>query len=153
MRYSPTDKKGRIHTSLITVAVLKAPDTTQLTIKESDIEFRTLRAFGKGGQHSSKTESGVVLKHTPTGIEAKSTSDRSQHANKELALEVLKSRIFEHFHSKEEEDTSSSRSKQVGTGHRSDKIRTIRVCDNTVKCERTGKIKSFKEYAKGNLEF
>jgi peptide chain release factor 1 len=94
MRNSPTDKNGRIHTSLITVAVLRIPEKQEVEIKDSDLDFRFLRASSKGGQHANKTESGVVIKHIPTGLEVKSHSDRSQHVNKELALEILRSKLL-----------------------------------------------------------
>ena len=151
MRHSPTDSKGRIHTSLITVAVLKVPEKNEFVLDESDCVYRTIRAFGAGGQHSNKTESGVVVKHTPTGIECRSTSDRSQHANKALALDALKSKLYELEQTKENKEISNNRKSQVGSGHRSDKIRTIRVVDNVVKCEITGKNKPLKEYLKGKL--
>ena len=152
MRNSPTDKRGRVHTSLITVAVMKVPDCKELNIKESDCEFRFIRASSKGGQHANKTESGVVVKHIPTRIEAKSTSDRSQHENKAVALDVLKSRLYQLKQFESELQATKQRIKH-GSGHRSDKIRTIRVNDNIVKCEISGKTKSLKEYLKGDLDF
>lgn len=151
MRHSQTDSKGRVHTSLITVAVLKVPEINEFILDESDCVYRFIRASSSGGQHANKTESGVVVKHTPSGLEAKSTSDRSQHANKILALDVLKSKLYEIEQSKTNSDINNNRQSQVGSGHRSDKIRTIRVVDNLVKCEITGKNKPLKEYLKGNL--
>lgn len=153
MRVSPTDKKGRIHTSLITVAVLKVPQNNELILNESEYEFRFIRASSKGGQHANKTESGVVVKHKKTGIEVKSVSDRSQHINKTLALELLKSKLFEINKQKIESKTDQDRHTQIGSGHRSDKVRTCRVVDNIVKCEITGRTKSYKEYLKGNIQF
>ena len=94
MRFSPTDKKGKVHTSLITVAVLRVPENKEITIKESDIECRFIRAFGSGGQKQQKCETGVIVRHIPSGIESKSTKDRSQHVNKALALDLLRSRFL-----------------------------------------------------------
>lgn len=153
MRVSPTDKKGRIHTSLITVAVLKVPETNELSLSESEYEFRFIKASSKGGQHANKTESGVVIKHKSTGIEVKSVSDRSQQCNKLLAIEMLKSKLFEMKQNDQIQQTTKERYTQVGSGHRSDKIRTSRVTDNLVKCEVTGKTKSYKEYCKGHIDF
>jgi peptide chain release factor 1 len=153
MRVSPTDKKGRIHTSLITVAVLRVPETNELTLNSSDYEFRFVKASSKGGQHANKTESGVVIKHKATGIEVKSVSDRSQQVNKTFALEMLKSKLLQLQEASEIQKTDNVRSQQIGSGHRSDKIRTIRVVDNSVKCEMTNKTKSYKEYCKGHIEF
>lgn len=153
MRVSPTDKRGRIHTSLITVAVLPIIKTNSIQLKESEYEFRFIRASSKGGQHANKTESGVVVKHKATGIEAKSTKDRSQMVNKETALEILVSRLASLQQINSQKSLDYNRTKQVGSGHRSDKIRTARVVDNTVKCELTGKTKSYREYYKGLITF
>ena len=153
MRSSPTDNKGRTHTSLITVAVYKYREPVEITINNSDLEFRYLRAFGKGGQRSNKVETGCIIKHLPTNIEAKSTSDRSQHINKQLAMEELKLRLSNFYQNTIDNQVNNNRSDLIGTGHRSDKVRTIRVNDNTVKCEITGMTKSFKDYSKGYIDF
>jgi peptide chain release factor 1 len=148
-----TEKNGRTHTSIITVAVLKIPEDHELKIKDSDIEYRFIRASSKGGQHANKTESGVVVKHLTSGIEAKSTSDRSQHINKQLAVDALKSKLFEKEQIQKQSGINNNRSDQIGTGHRSDKIRTIRYIDGIVKCEVTGQTKSLNSYLKGDITF
>lgn len=153
MRVSPTDKKGRVHTSLITVAVLPIKPLKQIALQESDCSFRFIKASSKGGQHANKTNSGVVLKHLPTGLEIKSTSDRSQHVNKEIALEILSTKLSSLASNNYNSKLEYQRSNQIGSGHRSDKIRTVRVVDNIVKCELTNKTISFKEYYKGFIEF
>lgn len=153
IRTPPTEKRGRTHTSVITVAVLKIPEETEFKLNLKEVEFRFIRAFGKGGQHQQKTESGVIARHLPSGIEAKSTSDRSQHTNKELALECLKSRIFESIQKNSLNNINSIRSQCIGTGHRSDKIRTIKFTDNIVKCEITQQTKDLKSYLKGDILF
>ena len=153
MRISPTDKKKRVHTSLITVAVLKVPKNNEFIFNESECEYRFIKSYGKGGQNAQKNSCGVIIKHIPTGIEAKSTSERSQLTNKELALDLLKSRLFELEQNKTQSNLEIMRSNQIGSGHRSDKIRTIRYVDNIVKCELTGKTKSLNSYLKGEINF
>lgn len=153
IRTPPTEKRGRTHTSIVTVAVLKIPEIHEYNLKESEVEFRFIRASTSGGQKANKTECGVIAKHIPTGTEAKSISDRSQHANKILAIDVLKSRLFQEEQSKINSNTNYERSNQIGSGHRSDKTRTIRVADNIVKCEITGKTISLNSYLKGNINF
>jgi len=153
MRVSPTDKKGRVHTSLITVSVLKVPENNELNFKESDCEYRFIKSYGNGGQNAQKNSCGVIIKHLPTGLEAKSTSERSQLTNKTLALDALKSKLFEIQEKERQSSLDSNRKKQIGSGHRSDKIRTIRCLDGIVKCEISGRTKSLKAYLKGELEF
>ena len=148
-----TEKRGRTHTSVITVAVLKEPEKHELLLNDKDLEFRFVRAFGKGGQHSNKTESGVIVKHKPPGIEAKSTSDRSQHINKDYALSSLKAKLFELQSTQSKTQESNLPNSLTGTGHRSDKIRTIRYVDGVVKCEITGNTKSLNSYLKGDIVF
>lgn len=132
---------------------MAVPKENEFQLKESDIEFRFSKGEGKGGQHMQKTESVVYAKHKPSGIEVKSGSERSQHHNKTIALEMLKSKLFEDQQSKNEGASNQSRKKQIGSGMRGDKIRTIRTQEGIVKCDVTGKTTSWASYQKGNIEF
>ena len=153
VRTPPTEKRGRTHTSIITVAVLKIPEKTELNINESDIEFRFIKSFGNGGQSSQKNMTGVFAKHLPTNIEAKCTSERSQLSNKNSALEVLKSRLYEIQQNKSAQNTNDNRRSQITSGNRAEKSKTIKVNDNIVKDEITGRSTSYKQYSKGYINF
>jgi peptide chain release factor 1 len=149
-RCPPNEKRGRIHTSTITVAVLPPVKNSNLSLNSKDIEWSTCRGSGAGGQHRNKTESAVIAKHTPSGISVRVESERSQHANKMSALHLLQSKIAEMERSKLYEDRSSDRKKQVGSGMRGDKRRTIRVQDGTVVDHITCKTWRYKDYVRGD---
>lgn len=129
-RIPVTEKKGRIHTSTVTVAVLPEEEENNdyFNIKDVQVEYST--AQGAGGQHVNKTESAVILIHTPTGIKVKIQDERSQHKNKEKAFKILKFRVKEFIESKEQEKLSEERWSQVGTGARNEKIRTYNFPQN-----------------------
>ena len=151
-RCPPTEKRGRIHTSTITVAVLPVPKI-QDQIKESDIDFRTTRSSGNGGQHIQKTDSAVIATHIPTGISVRCENERSQHKNKAFAVQFLSAKVAEVKSAKAHNDRNSFRKEQIGSGARSETMRTVRMQDNKVVCERTGNTKSLKEYERGNILF
>lgn len=137
-RIPATEKQGRIHTSTASVAILPIFKKTDIVIPESDLEFETSRSGGKGGQNVNKVETAVRVIHIPTGFDVRSTSQRSQIANKERALELLKSRLQQIKDDEEERKYSANRSSQIGTADRSEKIRTYnypqdRVTDHRVK--------------------
>lgn len=123
-----------------------------VSLNKDDIEFRYMRGSGNGGQHKNVTDSCVVAKHLPTGIEAR-CDGRSQHQNKATVLEVLRSRIYEKQQASHDASTSRLRKEQVGSGMRGDKIRTIRYQDNKVKCELTGRTIELTKYLKGHIQF
>lgn len=134
-RVPKTETQGRIHTSAATVAVLPEPDEVQVEIKPGDLEVETMRAGGAGGQHVNKTESAIRLwykKGTPEQIEVKCQDGRSQHKNKEQAMRVLRSRIFEFQQEKLHRERSENRKGQIGTGGRTDRIRTYNFPQNRV---------------------
>jgi peptide chain release factor 1 len=134
-RVPKTEAQGRIHTSAATVAVLPEPDEAQVEIKDSDIEWERMRAGGAGGQHVNKTESAVRLwykRGTPDELEVKCQDERSQHKNFERALRILRSRIFERQQQKLHKERAEARRSMIGSGDRSDRIRTYNFPQNRV---------------------
>lgn len=150
-RIPPSEKRGRVHTSSVTVAVLDDKQSTQVELDYSDIEFRTYKAGGKGGQHRNKTDSAVEVTHLPTGIISKCDSERSQYQNKQLALELLERKLNDQFSNAYLTQRSEERRAQVGTGLRSDKIQTVQEQNGHVVNHITGKKLSLKRYLKGDI--
>ena len=119
-----TEAKGRVHTSAVTVAVLPEADEVEVVVNEADIRLDVFRASGAGGQHVNRTESAVRLTHIPTGTVVECQAERSQHKNREAAMKMLKTRIFEAAVRKHEDEIAARRKTLVSTGDRSAKIRT-----------------------------
>lgn len=136
-RVPVTEAQGRVHTSAATVAVLPVPETIEIEIRDSDLRIERMRSSGAGGQHVNKTESAIRMTHIPTGISA-SSSEKSQHVNREKALEVLKVRLYEKERSERDKARAESRTSQVGSGDRSQKIRTYNFPENRVTDHRIG---------------
>lgn len=130
-RIPPTERKGRVHTSTVTVAVFPIEDHAPLRLLERDIETFTTRDSGPGGQHRNKTDSCVVMRHKPTGIEAKSAT-KSQHRNRIMARQMLEARVAAFLGEKAKQQETDHRKAMVGSGMRGDKIRTYRVRDDQV---------------------
>jgi peptide chain release factor 1 len=131
-RVPKTESQGRVHTSAATVAVMPKFEEEEIDIRKDDLKTDTFRAQGAGGQHVNKTESGVRFTHLPTGIVAESTDSRSQHKNREIALQRLFVKIQEAAREKSYQEQKSQRKSLVGTGDRSDKIRTYNYPQNRV---------------------
>ncbi len=123
-RVPDTETQGRIHTSAATVAVLPEAEEVDVSINETDLKIDTMRAQGAGGQHVNKTESAIRLTHLPTGIVVFMQEERSQHRNREKAMAVLRARIFDQRRQKIDTERAADRKAQVGSGDRSERIRT-----------------------------
>lgn len=123
-RVPETESQGRIHTSTVTVAVLPEADEVELEINPADLKTDVFRASGAGGQHINKTESAVRITHLPTGLIVECQDERSQHKNKDKAMKVLRARLFEALQQEQNDKIASERKMQVGTGDRSERIRT-----------------------------
>jgi peptide chain release factor 1 len=147
-RIPPNERKGRVHTSTVTVSVLEVSDRPTTDVNDDDIELRTTKGSGPGGQHRNKTESCVVAVHRPTGISVKIDS-RSQHQNKQLAIATLKARVMEQARQRAGAAVAAERKQQVGSGMRGDKVRTYREQDDQVTDHRTGKKFSLKMWKRG----
>jgi peptide chain release factor 1 len=123
-RVPDTESSGRLHTSAATVAVLPEAEDVDIQINESDIKIDTYRASGAGGQHVNKTESAIRITHNPSGLVVTCQDESSQHKNKDKAMKVLRTRLFEQEQLKRQEEISKQRKSMVSTGDRSAKIRT-----------------------------
>lgn len=123
-RVPETEAQGRIHTSTVTVAVLPEVEEVELEINPSDLQVDTYRAGGAGGQHVNKTESAIRITHLPTGTVVECQDERSQHKNRDKAMKVLRARLYENLCREQNEKIAAERKLQVGTGDRSERIRT-----------------------------
>lgn len=151
-RVSPTERKGRVHTSTITVAVLPEVSEVELKINPEDLEWKATRGSGAGGQHRNVTDSAVILTHLPSKMKIRCESERSQHQNKEIALDILRARLQSIATENATSAYNSERKNQVGSGQRGDKIRTIRLQDDVVVDHQTNKKMSAKLYLKGHID-
>ncbi len=137
-RVPETESQGRIHTSTVTVAVLPEAEEVEVDINPADLIIQTHRSGGAGGQHVNKTESAIRIIHVPTNTIVDCQDERSQHKNKEKAMKILRSRIFENMLAEQNEKIASDRRLQVGSGDRSERIRTYNFPQGRVTDHRIG---------------
>ncbi len=137
-RVPETETQGRIHTSTVTVAVLPEAEEVEVEINPGDLQVDVFRASGAGGQHVNKTESAIRMTHLPTGIVVECQDERSQFKNREKALKILRSRIYEKKQREADEKMAAQRKLQVGTGDRSERIRTYNYPQSRVSDHRIG---------------
>ena len=152
-RVPETEASGRIHTSTATVAVLPVVDDVQIDINPADIKLEVFRASGAGGQHVNKTSSAVRLIHIPTGIVAECQTERSQTQNREYAMKLLQSRLYEKERQERDSKLASERKSQIGSGDRSEKIRTYNYPQGRITDHRIGlSIYQMEDFLNGNLD-
>ena len=152
-RVPQTETQGRVHTSTATVLVMPEADEVDIEIKESDLKVDVYRSSGAGGQHVNTTDSAVRMTHIPTGIVVTCQNERSQIKNREKALQMLRAKVYEEEVRKKEEQEGLERRTKIGTGDRSEKIRTYNYPQNRVTDHRIGfTLKQLDRVMEGNLE-
>lgn len=152
-RVPETESQGRVHTSTVTVAVLVEADEVELEINPTDLKIDVFRASGAGGQHINKTESAVRITHLPTGVVVECQDERSQYKNKDRAMKILRSRLYEAKLQEQNDKIASERRSQVGTGNRSERIRTYNFPESRLTDHRIGLTIYRLEYIlNGNLD-
>ena len=152
-RVPETESSGRIHTSTATVAVLPEVEDVEIEINPSDIKMEVFRSSGAGGQHVNKTSSAVRLIHIPTGMVAECQTERSQVQNREYAMRLLRSRLYEQEKAKQDAELANERKSQVGSGDRSEKIRTYNYPQGRITDHRIGfSIYQIEDFLNGNLD-
>ena len=152
-RVPETESQGRIHTSTVTVALLVEADEVELEINPTDLKIDYFRASGAGGQHINKTESAVRITYLPTNTVVECQDERSQHKNKDKAMKILRSRIYEAMQEEQDAKIASERKMQVGTGDRSERIRTYNYPQGRLTDHRIGlTIYRLEDILNGNLD-
>ena len=152
-RVPETEAQGRIHTSTVTVAVLPEADDVEIDINPADLQIDTYRSGGAGGQHVNKTESAIRITHLPTGVVVECQDERSQHKNKDKAMKVLKSRLLEAKQREQNSAVAEERRSQVGTGDRSERIRTYNYPQGRLTDHRIGlTLYHLEENLNGNID-
>ena len=152
-RVPDTESSGRIHTSTVTVAVLPVVEDVEIEINPADIKMEVFRSSGEGGQHSNKTSSAVRLIHIPTGITVECQTERSQFQNRDNAMKMLRTKLYEIEKAKQDNSIASERRSQVGSGDRSEKIRTYNYPQGRITDHRIGmSIYQIENFLNGDLD-
>ena len=152
-RVPETESQGRVHTSTVTVAVLPEAEDVEIEINENDLKIDTYRSSGAGGQHVNKTESAIRITHLPTGIVVSCQDERSQIKNREKAFKVLKAKLYDYFASRAESAYAANRKSLVGTGDRSERIRTYNFPQGRVSDHRINlTLYSLENFMQGDLD-
>ncbi|MBI4993708.1 PCRF domain-containing protein [Candidatus Wolfebacteria bacterium] len=152
-RVPKTEKSGRVHTSTATIAILPEVEPKEVNINPNDLEITFSRAGGPGGQNVNKVETAVRIAHKPSGIVISSRAERSQYANREAAMSILRAKLFEIQREKEASSLGANRKEQVGTADRSEKIRTYNFPDDRITDHRFNvKVHNIEKVLDGNLD-
>ena len=152
-RVPDTESSGRIHTSTVTVAVLPVVEDVEIEINQSDIKMEVFRSSGAGGQHINKTSSAVRLIHIPTGITVECQTERSQFQNRDNAMKMLRTKLYEIEKAKQDSKVANARKSQVGSGDRSEKIRTYNYPQGRITDHRIGmSIYQMENFLNGDLD-
>lgn len=152
-RVPETETSGRIHTSTATVAVLPEVEDVEVEIKDSDLVIETIKSSGAGGQHVNKTESAIRLLHKPTGIVIECQDERSQYKNRDRAMKLLRAKLYDMKTAEQNEKIASERRSQVGTGDRSERIRTYNYQQGRVTDHRIGlTVHSLETFLNGDID-
>ena len=151
-RVPETETQGRIHTSTVTVAVLPEAEDVEVEINPADLKIETIKSSGAGGQHVNKTESAIRLYHKPSGIIIECQDERSQYKNRDKAMKLLRTKLYDMMQSEQNEKIASERKSQVGTGDRSERIRTYNYPQGRVTDHRIGfTLYSLESFLNGNI--
>lgn len=152
-RVPETESSGRIHTSTATVAVLPEAEDVEVEINDTDLIIETIKSSGAGGQHINKTESAIRLIHKPTGITIECQDERSQHKNKDKAMKLLRTKLYDMKQQEQNDKIASERRSQVGTGDRSERIRTYNFPQGRITDHRIGfTVYSLESYLDGDID-
>lgn len=151
-RVPDTESQGRIHTSTVTVAVLPEAEDVEVNIDEKDLKIDTFRSSGAGGQHVNKTESCIRMTHIPTGIVVTCQDERSQLKNREKAMKVMKSRLYDYYNTRYRDEYDANRKSLVGTGDRSERIRTYNFPQGRITDHRIGyTVYTLEQFLEGDI--
>ncbi len=152
-RVPETETQGRIHTSAVTVAVLPEAEEVEVEINQADLEIDTYRSGGAGGQHVNKTDSAIRITHKPTGLVVECQDERSQHKNRDKAMKMLRTKLYDMEREKQEKERAGERKSQVGSGDRSERIRTYNFPQSRLTDHRIGlTLYSLESIMDGNLD-
>ena len=151
-RVPETESQGRIHTSTVTVAVLPEAEEVDVAIDPNDLKIETIKSSGAGGQHINKTESAIRILHRPTGIVVECQDERSQFKNRDRAMKILRAKLYDIKKNEQDSKIAAERRSQVGTGDRSEKIRTYNYPQNRMTDHRIGySMYSLESFLDGNI--